>query len=84
MGLDGAVCNGCVELCNDILRHDKAQVVTEGDWDGTIRAAPGDRDVFHDASNVQQTLAACAELVRNYIHTMYSEAVAEKESPGPP
>jgi ATP-dependent protease Clp ATPase subunit len=69
VGLDGAVCSDCIDLCNDILHNDKSRVMAPpgDDWDGKVMVAAEDRDVYPDSMEARRALNAMAALIRNYV-----------------
>lgn len=78
VGLHGAVCSDCIDLCNDILneRSERGFLATSEGWDGTLTVPERDRDVFDSPEAVKRALSNWAELVRT--HVLRSSAAEDK------
>ena len=76
VGLHGAVCIDCIDLCSDILNGPEPMRV-KGGWDGTVTVDEKDQDVFKSAEDVRRALSNWAELVRSEILSGSSDPPAE-------
>ena len=73
VGLNGAVCTSCIDLCNDIL-HNAATAkfvppLPGAEWDGSVIIDKRDRVVFDGPAAVRHVVSQYAESVRSYVHS---------------
>lgn len=86
VGLSGAVCSDCINLCNDILGKDATEMAIslaqgEGGWDGTVRLEPGLTRVYGSEMETLTLLRAIAPLIQANAAMNATEASEPAEEP---
>jgi len=84
VGLHGAVCSDCIDLCEDILHNDRSigspYDRPAPDWDGSVIVSPEDRDVFPNPVEARRGLSMVAALIRSYVLSVVQVPTEEQSS----